>query len=283
MAADDASVNEPMLPYLQAAVRISGPALAGSDARGAFETCACAARLILRTVPGSEEARQQLRVSLGRCVSVTDSEIRALVLRQTFDAIAPETLDPDVLPGADDSEEALTVTRTYLDLAISIGAPAYNEGDHHGCYEVYACTARMILRSVAINAEVRRLLTEALEQAALLEDSSRQAWTMRHAFDAIAAPSRTPLEVIRSYLTMAIQIGAPAYNYGDHRGCYEVYACTARLILQAVRGADDSRERLRNALARCQAIDDSTRQAWVMRRAFDVVLGEEASEEGEEE
>ena len=30
-----------------------------------------------------------------------------------------------------------------------------------------------------------------------------------------------PLTVIRSYLALAIQIGAPAYNHGDHRGCYE--------------------------------------------------------------
>ena len=36
-----------------------------------------------------------------------------------------------------------------------------------------------------------------------------------------------PVEAIRHYLSTAISIGAPSYNYGDHRGCYEVYACTA--------------------------------------------------------
>jgi hypothetical protein len=272
MAGEDAGDIGPMLPYLQAAVQLAAPALTDADARGAFEVYACAARLILRTVPGPDEARQQLRLALGRCVPLTDSATRASVLRQTFDALAPGALDADLLPGADDPEEALTVTRTYLGMAISIGAPAYNEGDHHGCYEVYACTARLILRAVAIDSEVRRLLTEALEQAALLEDAGRQAWTMRHAFDAIG---RSPLDVIRSFLTLAIQIGAPAYNYGDHRGCYEVYACTARLILQAVQGADDSQDLLRQALTRCEAIDDSTRQAWVMRHAFDAILGEE--------
>ena len=47
--------------------------------------------------------------------------------------------------------------------------------------------------------------------------------------DSDADESGDPLRVIRSYLALAIQIGAPAYNGGDHRGCYEVYACTARL------------------------------------------------------
>ena len=57
-----------------------------------------------------------------------------------------------------------------------------------------------------------------------------------------------PLMVIRSYLSLAIQIGAPAYNHGDHRGCYEVYACTARMLLQAVEGADDAKQQLKEAL-----------------------------------
>jgi hypothetical protein len=84
-----------------------------------------------------------------------------------------------------------------------------------------------------------------------------------------------PLQVIRTYLAMAIQIGAPAYNHGDHRGCYEVYACTARMLLQAVEGAEEAKSRLREALERCSVVADVTEQAWVMRHAFDAVLGEE--------
>jgi hypothetical protein len=83
-----------------------------------------------------------------------------------------------------------------------------------------------------------------------------------------------PLEVIRTYLAMAIQIGAPTYNGGDHRGCYEVYACTARMLLQAVQGAEDARKMLREALQECSTVVDVSRQAWIMRHAFDAVLGE---------
>jgi hypothetical protein len=81
-----------------------------------------------------------------------------------------------------------------------------------------------------------------------------------------------PLEVIRYYLGTAIQLGAPAYNHGDQRGCYEVYACTARLLVHAVQGAEDARRLLREALEQCSTVVDVDRQAWTMRRAFDALL-----------
>ena len=85
------------------------------------------------------------------------------------------------------------------------------------------------------------------------------------------------LEAIRSYLSLALRLGAPAYSLGDHRGAYEVYACTARLILSGVKGADEERQTLREALTQCCTEVDVDEQAWIMRRAFDAVLGETAS------
>jgi hypothetical protein len=79
--------------------------------------------------------------------------------------------------------------------------------------------------------------------------------------------------VIRSYLALAIQIGAPAYNGGDHRGCYEVYACTARMLLRAVDGAESDKQLLRKALEQCSTVPDVNEQAWILRHAFDAVLG----------
>jgi hypothetical protein len=80
------------------------------------------------------------------------------------------------------------------------------------------------------------------------------------------------LSVLRSYLAMAIQIGAPAYNGGDHRGCYDVYACTARLLLHSVKGAEDYKRLLREALQNCSTVPDVNQQAWIMRHAFDAIL-----------
>lgn len=91
-------------------------------------------------------------------------------------------------------------------------------------------------------------------------------------FDDAAGKPVGPLQTIRSYLAMAIQIGAPAYNHGDLRGCYEVYACAARLLLRAVEGAEDDKQVLRGALERCSVLPDVNEQAWVMRRAFDAIL-----------
>ena len=86
-----------------------------------------------------------------------------------------------------------------------------------------------------------------------------------------------PLAFVRSYIALAIQIGAPAYNLGDHRGCYEVYACTARMLLAATKGAEDARRTLREALEQCSTQVDVNEQAWTMRRAFDAILGDDPS------
>ena len=84
----------------------------------------------------------------------------------------------------------------------------------------------------------------------------------------------SPLSIARSYLALAIQIGAPAYNLGDHRGCFEVYACVARLLLGTLRGelAETPKSLLRDALERSAIVPDSSEQAWIMRRTFDSIL-----------
>ncbi len=91
-----------------------------------------------------------------------------------------------------------------------------------------------------------------------------------------------PLLVVRSYIGMAIQIGAPSYNKGDHRGCYEVYACTARMLLNSIKGAEDAKGVLRAALEKCSVLVDINEMAWTMRRAFDSILGEEELAQGME-
>lgn len=92
--------------------------------------------------------------------------------------------------------------------------------------------------------------------------------------DAEEAPD--PSSVVRTYLTLAIQIGAPSYNCGDHRGCFEVYACTARMLLKALKGADAEKKVLKRALERCATATDVNEQAWIMRHAFDDLLGQDS-------
>jgi hypothetical protein len=257
-----------------AASQIGDRASRSDDHHGCYELYACTARLVLATVKGADGTKERLQRALHECAVVADAERRARLLRCAFDEIVAGA--PDSGPASVDeaAQEPVQVMQSYIGLAIEIGAPAYNSGDHRGCYEVYACTARMLLATVDGADEVKHLLRQALERCATLSDPNQQAWAMRHAFDAICGTPPNPLETIRSYLAMAIQIGAPAYNYGDHRGCYEVYACTGRLLLRAVDGADDTKQILRQALDRCQAVHDVKQQAWIMRDAFDTVLGE---------
>src|SRR5206468_3857154 len=133
--------------------------------------------------------------------------------------------------------DPLAAMQAYIGMAISIGAPAYNTGDHQGCFDVYSCTARMVLATIATGpVEARKQLQEALDKCKELDDSNEQAWTMRNAFDAVGemggGPSLSSREV-QLYLSLAIRLGAPAYNAGDHRGCYETYACAARFLMNA--------------------------------------------------
>jgi hypothetical protein len=264
---------------LAAAIRIGDRA--GDDHRGRYELYACTARLVLQTVKGADGARQQLREALQQSAALADADQQARTLRRVFDELAPGAAEAEGPPEPAGPDEALEVIRWYIGLAIHIGAPAYNTGDHRGCYEVYACTARMLLQTVDGADDAKERLRKALERCATLGDANQRAWAMRHAFDAICGAPADPLEALRAYLAMAIQIGAPAYNHGDHRGCYEVYACTARMLLHAIEGADEAKKLLKRALKRCRASEDVTERAWIMRNAFDAILGDAPGPEPE--
>ena len=96
-------------------------------------------------------------------------------------------------------------------------------------------------------------------------------------FDAV-----DPVDTIRTMLAAAISVGAPVYNSGDYRGCYEVYAATARMLVRVVDGADDEKDLLTEALRETALEPDVKEQAWVMRRAFDFILGEEEDDDDED-
>jgi hypothetical protein len=90
------------------------------------------------------------------------------------------------------------------------------------------------------------------------------------------APMQTPVDPLASErIRAAIQVGAPAYNAGDHQGCYEVYRHTAEELLGdvlRVERATAAGSRLQNALTRAEAMRSATHAAWEMRYAFDDVL-----------
>jgi hypothetical protein len=279
-AGDEPNPLGPALPLLLAAVELGGRAAKAGDAAGAYALYACAARLVRNVRGVGEVADFRLDRALDESESRSDPAARAAVLRKAFDSLLPDG-EPAAIP-----DDPLAATRRFIEVAISIGAPAYNLGDRQGCYDVYACTARMILKTLTGADDARARLRQALEECKALSDPDKQAWAMRHGFDAVLAmgaasgPGLAPGEV-RQLLAMAIQIGAPAFNLGDTRGCYEVYACTARLLLHSAAVADGVKAQLRKALEEASIIPDAARQAWVLRHAFDAILGEASGAGGQ--
>jgi hypothetical protein len=100
------------------------------------------------------------------------------------------------LPGfpilGDCPKEQAEFAATSLAMAIEVGAPLYNEGDHAGCYRMYLGTATDVDGRLTACAGVRARLEAAINDASAQDTYTDQAWTMRHAFDdVLGAWSRT--------------------------------------------------------------------------------------------
>ncbi|QEL14925.1 hypothetical protein [Limnoglobus roseus] len=271
---DDSNPLGPAVRLVRAAVELGGRATDAGDAAGAYDLFACAARLVRRVRGLSEVADFRLERALDEAEADSDPD----VIREAFESLLPDDDEPPAVP-----DDPLAAVQRFIQMAISIGAPAYNLDDRQGCYDVYSCTARMILATLTGADAARTRLREALDVCDTLDDSDKQAWAMRHGFDAVlemggpTGPALAPSEV-RQLLAAAISIGAPAFNLGDSRGCYEVYGCTARLLVNSVSVPDEIKARLRKALEEAAVLPEVARQAWVMRHAFDAVLGGSTSE-----
>lgn len=72
----------------------------------------------------------------------------------------------------------------------------------------------------------------------------------------------------------AIELGAPIYNAGLHLGCYRIYEWAAYKILY-VYGSSCSKVEtiLKTAIERSHGDYSDIEKAWMMRAAFDKILG----------
>ncbi len=269
----------PARPILATALRLAALASGHGDHEGGHALAACAARLARKVRGLGEVADFRLERALDAAEAEAAPAAQLASLREGLEALLGDTDEdePDV-------GEPLARAQSLIEQAISIGAPAYNTGDLRGCYGVYSCTARAILAILpGLPEPAAARLRGALEACRRMTDPDEQAWAMRHAFDAVAGLGGTAEGVAparaRDTLAVAISIGAPAFNLGDHRGCYEVYACTARLLVNSPSMPADVRDPLRHALERASTEPNVTRQAWIMREAFDALLGDAVEDE----
>lgn len=266
----------PARPVLEAALRLGARAAGAGDHAGSYTLLACAARLARKVRGLGEVADFRLERALDEAENEGEPAAQSEALSDALDTLLSDA-DPD---DAAVPAEPLAAAQALIAQAISIGAPAYNTGDRQGCFDVYSCTARAVLATVEkLPDPAAAQLRDALAKCGDLTDPDAQAWAMRHAFDAVGAMGGEGGDVaprqILVLLSMAISIGAPAFNAGDHRGCYEIYACTARLLANSTATPDAMKDALRDALAAASVVQNVTRQAWIMREAFDGLLGDE--------
>ena len=74
-------------------------------------------------------------------------------------------------------------------------------------------------------------------------------------------------------IARAIEVGAPTYNRGDVRGCYEIYERTARAIEAALPSrCPGPAQALREGRDRAARAPSDDASAWAMRDAFDGLL-----------
>jgi hypothetical protein len=280
MAADETDSPDapdtlgPARPLLAAALDLGSRAADSDDPAGAYALLACAAKLARKVRGLGEIADFRIERALEAADGEADADAQFGELRTELDELLGEGADPQPLPDA-----PLAAAQALIGRAISIGAPAYNTGDHQGCFDVYSCTARAILATLpGLPDPAAGLLRDGLARADKLDDPDAQAWAMRHAFDAIGdlggGGEDGPARPLRVLLSMAVALGAPAFNLGDHRGCYEVYACTARLLVNTPSTPAAAKTALARALVEAATVPNVSRQAWILREAFDALLGE---------
>ena len=246
---------------------------------------------------------QELRAALELAETQSTFTEQAWTMRHAFDAIRCGDVDLSDLTDSDKEDLSPSIEKKsmgYKDAcreivaAIDRGAPAYNEGDHNGCYNTYKQSAEKIIERCSV-VVVQIKLRTALEKAEKQPSYTDRAWTMRHAFDDIvdgvfdvsdlvpeddAAEDEEEKESddeSMSYkdacreISSAISKGAPAYNEGDHSRCYNIYKQTADKIFECCR-VEGVQHELRKALDDVTKQESFTTRAWTIRHAFDAIL-----------
>jgi serine protease Do len=200
------------------------------------------------------------------------------------------------------SEASIHTIADRIKAAISVGAPAYNEGNHEGCYRAYAAAAVAIDREVNDCAQPRDALLAGVRKAEKLVRFDDKAWAMRDAFDGVldviarhdrptealpAAPARHvpshPLRLlddcspadgrqIARAIESAIGVGAPLYNQGNFEACFRVYEGAALAVQREVSSCAGAKEALMTGVGEANRRPEFVDKAWAMRDAFDGLI-----------
>ena len=152
--------------------------------------------------------------------------------------------------------------RGAIDAAIERGVPAYNEGNASKCFEIYRDVATKLASSGDIDEATAELLKAGLQRAEQCRSTDSKAWAMREVLDRCSV-----CVAIRDAITK----GAPLFNDGRPRQCFELYAAVAMDCLGIGSVAPPG---LEAALMQAQGCKDDSAAAWAIRDAFDAILAQ---------
>ena len=80
---------------------------------------------------------------------------------------------------------------------------------------------------------------------------------------------------VNNIILEAINIGAPTYNAGNYLGCYRIYeGASYKILYQYANSCIRVSQILKDALQRSCGNFSASDKAWIMRGAFDEILGE---------
>jgi tetratricopeptide (TPR) repeat protein len=129
----------------------------------------------------------------------------------------------------------LGLVQNTIALSISYGAPAYNNGDHAGCYYFYAATADALVAafpdaSSATEVAHRAIgdLKAASDRAKQSKDADRNAWAMRYAFD----KTQLEWEVEVESITGLMRLGTENFQKSQFEEAQDAYESAGRGLLE---------------------------------------------------
>lgn len=81
-------------------------------------------------------------------------------------------------------------------------------------------------------------------------------------------------ELLYLLIQKAITLGAPLYNKGDKKGCFEIYEDTAKDLITTLNACKAAKAALQDGITNAAGMDpaDWDKKAWSMRDAFDGLL-----------
>lgn len=80
---------------------------------------------------------------------------------------------------------------------------------------------------------------------------------------------------IEKIITEAISLGAPIYNEGLHMACYRIYEWAGyKILYEYGKRCGEIEKTLKTAIDKSHGDYSDTEKAWIMRQAFDKVLGQ---------